>query len=132
MAAVAQLIQARRARTDFLSPDLFSDPAWDILLILFHAKLRGDGVTSTTLGDAISQSTSTSDRWIKVLEHNGLVRLKAGPCAEATRVELSARGTSALWQWVELWLVGQSDGPRAPVMDLFGRIYGGRDKGRWP
>ena len=52
--------------------------------------------------------------------------------AEAVTVELSARGTSALRQWMELWLVGQSGSPRAPVTDLLGRIYGERHEGRWP
>ena len=131
-AAVSQLIQAQHARMDYFSPDLFSDPAWEILLILFQAHLRGEGLTSSTLGDAISLPRSTADRWTKVLEQKGLVRRRMETCAEAVTVELSARGTSALRQWMELWLVGQSGSPRAPVTDLLGRIYGERHEGRWP
>ena len=129
-AAVSRLIQARRARTDYFSPDLFSDPAWDILLILFQAKLRGEGLTSSMLGDAISQPGSTADRWTKVLERQGLVRRKVETCAETATVELSARGTSALRQWIEVWLVGDSASPRSPVTDLLGRIYGDRHEDR--
>ena len=128
-AAVTRLIQARRARTDYFSPDLFSDPAWDILLILFQAKLRGEGLTPSALGDAISKPRSTADRWTKVLEQKGLVQRKGATCAAVATVELSARATSALGQWFELWPVGHGGSPGSPVTDLLGRIYGDRREG---
>lgn len=70
------LYELRRARDTFFGrhADLFSEPAWDILLDLFIAHERGIRVSvgSACIGACVSQSTGL--RWIATLEHRGLVK----------------------------------------------------------
>jgi DNA-binding MarR family transcriptional regulator len=70
------LYDLRRARDTFFgrNADLFSEPAWDILLDLFIAHERGIRVSvgSACIGACVSQSTGL--RWIATLEHRGLVK----------------------------------------------------------
>jgi DNA-binding MarR family transcriptional regulator len=70
------LYDLRRARDTFFgcNADLFSEPAWDILLDLFIAHERGIRVSvgSACIGACVSQSTGL--RWIATLEHRGMVK----------------------------------------------------------
>lgn len=61
------LIRARRARDRYFSPELFADPAWDILLDLTAAELDGDRVSVSALCTAAHVPTTTALRWIKRL-----------------------------------------------------------------
>lgn len=58
----------------FGDPELFGEPAWDILLDLADAEAAGERlqVTSVCIGSCVP--TSTALRWVKVLEDRGLVR----------------------------------------------------------
>lgn len=70
--------QARRLRSQFFSgPDLFGEPAWDILLDLFINANEGKPVpvTSACIGAAVP--TTTALRWLSILETRGLVEREA-------------------------------------------------------
>jgi len=99
---VSRVIRARRARTGIFRPGLFSDPAWDILLVLFLAKTREQTITVAELADAVCTTTSTAFRWMDALARDGL--LWRNPDSKKTgkdRVALSHRGTTAIYQWLE-------------------------------
>jgi DNA-binding MarR family transcriptional regulator len=67
------LIKARRGRADYLTRQLFSDPAWDILLELLRAEIAQERVSASKACIAASVPTSTGLRWLRALEHHGLV-----------------------------------------------------------
>lgn len=67
------LLHARRARADIFGADIFSDPAWDILLELYAAKLGARTMTAVELARAIRTPTSTTIRWIGSLQQRGLI-----------------------------------------------------------
>jgi DNA-binding MarR family transcriptional regulator len=71
---IRSLLLARRARSALFGKDLFSDPAWDILLELHAAKLAGHGVALLDLAKAIETPVSTVGRWIGILKERGLVQ----------------------------------------------------------
>jgi|TARA_R100000501_G_scaffold18424_1_gene38699 hypothetical protein len=73
------IIDSRRARTDFFPPDLFADPAWDILLDLAAARHEGVPVSISSLCIAANVPTTTGLRWIKGLTDSGLLVREADP-----------------------------------------------------
>jgi DNA-binding MarR family transcriptional regulator len=78
-AQVRDLLRARRMRADFLSADLFADPAWDMLLDLLAAQLDGMRVSVSSLCIAAAVPPTTALRWIKTLTDKGLVDRRADP-----------------------------------------------------
>lgn len=52
---------------------LFSDPAWDMLLDLFIARLEGRAISVTSACIASCVPTTTALRWISVLEKGGVI-----------------------------------------------------------
>lgn len=79
VAAVRQVIRARRARERFFPGDIFGDPAWDMLLDLFAASIDGAAVSVTSLCIAAAVPTSTALRWIKALCDRGIFDRRADP-----------------------------------------------------
>lgn len=99
---VSQVIRARRARGELFSPGLFSDPAWDMLLALFVASVRGQIVTTTELAEATTTPITSAVRWIGVLERDGLLQRNSEPASLGQDiVELGSRGMTAICDWIE-------------------------------
>ena len=72
---VRELIKLRRLRDQHFPPDLFADPAWDILLDLYAANLEGKSVSVSSLCIAAAVPPTTALRWITTMtEHGALVR----------------------------------------------------------
>lgn len=71
---VRMLIRLRERRGEFLDPQLFSDPVWDILLDLTSASLEGkvSPVSSVCLAARVPMSTAL--RHIRHLVKTGMVR----------------------------------------------------------
>ncbi len=69
----------------FEDPNLFGEPAWDLLLDLFIASLEGKRVpvTSACIGAAVP--TTTALRWIALLEAQGLIS-RENDSSDARRV----------------------------------------------
>jgi DNA-binding MarR family transcriptional regulator len=84
-AAVRAIIRARRLRDQFFSPDLFADPAWDILLDLVAARLEGNDVAVSSLCIAAAVPPTTALRWIAAMTEQGLLERHADP-ADRRRV----------------------------------------------
>ena len=74
-AKLRELIKLRRLRDQHFPPDLFADPAWDILLDLYAANLEGKSVSVSSLCIAAAVPPTTALRWITMMtEHGALVR----------------------------------------------------------
>ncbi|MCU0729101.1 MAG: MarR family transcriptional regulator [Sphingopyxis sp.] len=69
---VRQLIRRRRMREEFFGPDLFADPAWDMMLDLYAARLEYHRVSVSSLCIAAAVPATTALRWIKTLTEAGL------------------------------------------------------------
>jgi DNA-binding MarR family transcriptional regulator len=73
LASIARYIDARRARAMLLGQNLFSDPAWDILLLLYQAELEGRALALEQLSETLRLSMSVIVGQVGVLERRGLL-----------------------------------------------------------
>jgi hypothetical protein len=88
---VELILRIRRARSQVLGEGLFSDPAWDILLQLYAAKLRRQTLALEDVTTDVPGSTLA--RWVAVLAGRGLIRCDVDPGAQpALRLALSESG----------------------------------------
>lgn len=101
-ASVRGAIRARRLRDQFFASDLFADPAWDMLLDLFAARLEGGNVSVSSLCIASAVPPTTALRWITTLTDAGLVGRQEDP-AEKRRafIVLTARGVAGMQGYAE-------------------------------
>lgn len=76
---VRSIIKVRRARTRFFESELFSDPAWDMLLDLAAARLEGRKVPVSSLCIAGGVPATTALRWIRMMTDQGLLERAADP-----------------------------------------------------
>ncbi len=67
-------ISSRRRRSEFINSDLFTDPAWDILLELTLAKLDKTPIPTTSACAATQVPFSTAFRHVGNLVTSGLIR----------------------------------------------------------
>lgn len=92
----------RKRAAIFGNPDLFGEPAWDILLDLFIA--HGDGksvsVSSACIGSAAPATTGL--RWLAVLADEGLIVRENDPQDQRrVLVRLSGAGLAAMEQFFD-------------------------------
>ena len=73
------MIRARRLREQYFGPDIFADPAWDMLLDLYAAQLERAPVSVSSLCIAAGVPTTTALRWIKAMTDAGLFIRKDDP-----------------------------------------------------
>lgn len=78
-APVRRLLRQRRMREQFFPADLFADPAWDMLLDLYAARLEGRSVAVSSLCIAAAVPATTALRWIKTMTDTGLFERHADP-----------------------------------------------------
>jgi len=75
---VRKAIRARRLR-DQQFPDMFEDPAWDMLLDLYAADLEGTQVSVSSLCIAAAVPATTALRWIARMTDAGLLERQPDP-----------------------------------------------------
>jgi DNA-binding MarR family transcriptional regulator len=93
-------IGARARRRAFFKSDLFSDPAWDILLRLFECELSGRRISAAQVCDHVPQTTRL--RWIVALENEGLiVRRLDWRDSRRLLLFLSESGREAMFEYFE-------------------------------
>jgi DNA-binding MarR family transcriptional regulator len=98
-ARIRKMLKARRLRERFFEFGLFADPAWDILLQLFEAKLGQFRVSVGALSIGTGVPSSTALRWIRALEQKGLIRRRPDPFdARRIYVELSEEGSETMME----------------------------------
>ena len=101
VAQVRALIKARRARDRYFSAELFSDPAWDMMLDLTAARLEGRSVSVSSLCIAAAVPTTTALRWIRNLCDSGIFERRLDPCdARRALVQLSEPTAQAMMAYL--------------------------------
>lgn len=98
---VRAMIRARRLRERFLPPDLFGEPAWDMLLDLFAARIERVKVAVSSLCIAGAVPPTTALRTIRLMTEQGLFARIADP-ADKRRVfiELTDQTASAMQSYI--------------------------------
>jgi hypothetical protein len=76
---VMRIIRARRLRAQFFPEDLFADPAWDMMLDLFHAELVHRRVSVSSLCVAAEVPATTALRWLTNMVEQGLFVRRSDP-----------------------------------------------------
>jgi Winged helix DNA-binding domain len=71
--AVQTIMQVRDVRDQGLGGDLFSDPAWNILLDAYASSLDGSQVSVSDACIAARAPYTTGLRWLRILEQRGLI-----------------------------------------------------------
>ena len=77
--AVRRMLRQRRIREQYFPADLFADPAWDMLLDLYAARLERQPVSVSSLCIAAAVPATTALRWIKTLTDAGLFMRESDP-----------------------------------------------------
>jgi DNA-binding MarR family transcriptional regulator len=67
------LLDSRRARKRYLPPDLFGEPAWDVLLALYVTEQSATRLPIGKLAELVEAPLSTIVRWVRALEAESLV-----------------------------------------------------------
>ena len=97
---VRQVIRQRRLRDELFDSELFADPAWDMLLDLYAARLDRSRVSVSSLCIAAAVPATTALRWIKTLTETGLFERKADQHdARRIFVQLSDEATTAMHRY---------------------------------
>ena len=90
-------IRARRLRDQHLPKGLFADPAWDMLLDLFAARLEGMTVSVSSLCIAAAVPPTTALRWITAMTDAGLLMRREDPSDRRRAfVALTARAVAGM------------------------------------
>ncbi|PKQ00179.1 MAG: MarR family transcriptional regulator [Alphaproteobacteria bacterium HGW-Alphaproteobacteria-13] len=77
--AVRRMLRQRRMREQYFPADLFADPAWDMLLDLYAARLEHHPVSVSSLCIAAAVPATTALRWIKTMTDAGLFVRESDP-----------------------------------------------------
>lgn len=89
-----RMYHLRRRRDASFGPELFSDPAWDILLVLFIARAEDRPMSISHACHAAAAPRSTALRWIRQLEQEGLL-IRQGDRADGRRAYLRMSSRAA-------------------------------------
>jgi DNA-binding MarR family transcriptional regulator len=101
---ILSVLLVRRARSAILGEQLFSDPAWDILLELYAARLGDREVSLEDVARSIDTPESTTKRWVKALEERGLVSSKRGSAEDdGVRISLTEQGADKIGDLADHW-----------------------------
>lgn len=97
---VRREIRTRRMRDELFPADMFADPAWDMLLDLYAAKLDHARVSVSSLCIAAAVPATTALRWIKTLSDTGIFQREADQHdGRRIFVALSDRATDAMHRY---------------------------------
>lgn len=80
----------RRLRQEIFNPDLFGEPAWDILLLLFSNADHSGQLSVREIARELQLSESLVRRWLAILASHDLV------IEHSTGAELSVNGQEKL------------------------------------
>lgn len=93
--AVAKLIQARRERCRYLSPDLLGEPAWDMLLQVLHQEMSLCRVSASRLVEVAGVPRPVARRWLDALVQRRMILVSNDAVGEEI-VELVPEVSAAL------------------------------------
>lgn len=89
---VKALLKLRRNRDRFFDAEMFADPAWDILLELYAARLGQRKISVGSLCHAAAVPATTALRWIAMLQNKGLIE-RTADLMDGRRFHLSLSNT---------------------------------------
>ncbi len=96
-ARIRRILKLRASRSEIFGHSLFADPAWDILLELYVARLddRTESVSSICVASGVPSTTAI--RWIKLLETEKWISRNQDP-SDARRyfLSLTEKGEAAM------------------------------------
>ncbi|MES3098957.1 hypothetical protein [Sphingomonas faeni] len=69
----ASILRFRRFRETILTPDIFGEPAWELLLEVFVADAKGEAITGRIAAERRGISPAVISRWLKHLTVQGLL-----------------------------------------------------------
>jgi hypothetical protein len=93
----AEYYRARRRRKRFFAPQLFGEPAWDLLLDLFIARLNRKRVSVSSACYAADVPSTTALRWLGILsDHNLIERFDSETDQRVTWVRLTDYGADLM------------------------------------
>ena len=94
---IRAMLKLRRNRDQFFNGELFADPAWDMLLELYAARLAQHRISVGNLCLGAAVPATTALRWISLLEGKGLIERKADPMdGRRFHLSLSSIGLDAM------------------------------------
>src|SRR3546814_14839235 len=73
------IFRQRRMREQYFPSGMFADPAWDMLLDLYAARLDRQPVSVSSLCIAAAVPATTALRWIKTMPDDGIFLRDADP-----------------------------------------------------
>jgi hypothetical protein len=111
LAMLGRYVEARRARSMIFGHNLFADPAWDMLLLLFQAELEERIVTLEQLSETSRLSMNLVLGQVGVMERRGLlVEHQLSHNSRRRRVmRLTPLAMDAMVSWLSL-AFGPEDG----------------------
>jgi hypothetical protein len=94
---VMTIIRGRRMRGHFLDESLFADPAWDMMLELFHSELLHRRTAISSLCAAAAVPATTALRWLTNLVEKGVCIRRDDPLdGRRVYVELTREASKAM------------------------------------
>ncbi|HUD95726.1 ArsR family transcriptional regulator [Sphingobium sp.] len=108
LAVLARYLEARRSRATLFGQNLFSDPAWDILLLLYQGELEGKALTLEQLSEKSRLSLSAVVGQVGTMERRGLLgEHHTSPNSRRRRaIRLSPLAMDAMASWLSLAFEG--------------------------
>jgi hypothetical protein len=103
LATAQEALLARQSRSDFVgNPELFGEPAWDMLLDLFIRQTREEEITVKSACVHAITPKPTAIRWLGVLESNGLITIRVDPNdKERQLIHLTPVGYEGMLRYLE-------------------------------
>ena len=97
---IRKIVRMRRMREQFFPSEFFADPAWDMMLDLFAARLEKRLVSVSSLCIASAVPATTALRWIKSMTGEGILERRSDPL-DGRRVHnsLSDEAVSNLYRY---------------------------------
>jgi hypothetical protein len=90
----------RKMRGELFDPQLFGEPAWDILLVLFTIDRDRAPFSLEELAAEIGLGADPARRWVQIVADRDLVHI------DGDRVELSAKGAQSMRQYLKRQIAG--------------------------
>lgn len=100
---IQSLLQVRRGREDLFGRNLFSDPAWDVLLEAYAADLGDRHLSVSDLAHATGLPWSVLDRWLKALLEADLISVTPGGQALQRLVRLTPDARAKMSSLAKHW-----------------------------
>ncbi len=105
LALAQRLTLSRERRGRYLSPELFGEPGWDMMIALFSSDAEGRRMTVTNLSEASGVPNTTALRWIEKLVELGLAKREKNLLdARVVFLELQPSGKAAMLDYLsQIW-----------------------------